>query len=254
MEDQNGFFGNTLLNFAHRGFTASAPENSLAAFAAALEVGAHGIELDVRTCKTGEIVVFHDPTLARMTNGRGFVKNKSLEELQALRIRFRDQVTDEHIPTLDEVIELIKGRLILNVEIKTTGLPKDHIEEKVVAILRRQGMESSTIVSSFNPLVVRRLRKVAGKVLTGFLIDKNFHVSRSEILLSKFSGAKAIHIEKTLATQVFITKIKDLGFRCLVWSVNDFALMERLVKLGVDGIITDKPDLLKTVNTSFQHA
>ena len=254
VDGENPIFKQKPLNFAHRGFTASAPENSMAAFKAAIELGAHGIELDVRTCKTGELVVFHDPTLARLTNGRGFIKNKTLEELKELRINTHGGKTDEQIPTLEEVIELVDGRALLNVEIKTNGLPKNHIENKVVEVLRNYGIEYKTIISSFNPLVMRRLKRIDNQLLTGFLIDNNFNVRRSEILLTKFSGAKAIHLEKSLATEAFIKKVRTLGFYCIVWSVNDPAVMERLANMGVEAIITDKPDLLKNINMSLQHA
>jgi len=254
VDGENPIFKQKPLNFAHRGFTASAPENSMAAFKAAVELGAHGIELDVRTCKTGELVVFHDPTLARLTNGRGFIKNKTLKELKEFRIQMPKGEADEQIPTLEEVIELVEGRALLNVEIKTNGLPKNRIENKVVEVLRHYGIEYKTIISSFNPLVMRRLKKIDDQLLTGILIDKNFNIRRSEILLTKFSGAKAIHLEKSLAKEEFIKKVRTLGFYCIVWSVNDFAMMERLTNMGVDAIITDKPDLLKNINVSLQHA
>jgi len=254
VDGENLIFKQKPLNFAHRGFTASAPENSMAAFKAAVELGAHGIELDVRTCKTGELVVFHDPTLARLTNGRGFIKNKTLKELKELRIQMPKGEADEQIPTLEEVIELVEGRALLNVEIKTNGLPKNRIENKVVEVLRHYGIEYKTIISSFNPLVVRRLKKIDDQLLTGILIDKNFNIRRSEILLTKFSGAKAIHLEKSLAKEEFIKKVRTLGFYCIIWSVNDSAMMERLTNMGVDAIITDKPDLLKNINVSLQHA
>ncbi len=233
-------FNNKPLNFAHRGFTASAPENSLAAFRAALELGVDGIELDVRACKTGEIVVLHDPTLSRMTNGRGFVKGKSLKEIKSLRINSQNPGQDERIPTLEEVIELVKDRAILNVEIKTRGLPKDHIEKKVVDILRQYGIEYKTIISSFNPIA-------------GFLIEKNFSVRRSEIPLTKFSGAKAIHLEKSIAKELIIRKIQEAGYYCVVWSVNDPGQMQQFINLGVNGIITDKPDLLKNFIMNAHH-
>ena len=254
MDRENPIFKQKPLNFAHRGFTASAPENSMAAFKAAVELGAHGIELDVRTCKTGELVVLHDPTLGRMTNGRGFVKNKTLAELKQVRIQTDAGVSDEQIPTLEEVIELVDGRALLNVEIKTNGLPKNHIENKVAEVLRHYGIEYKTIISSFNPLVMRRLKKIDNQLLTGFLIDKNFNVRRSEILLTKFSGAKAIHLEKSLANEAFIKKVQALGFYCIVWGENDPAGMERLTNVGVEAIITDKPDLLKDINVSLHHA
>lgn len=254
MDRENSIFKQKPLNFAHRGFTASAPENSMAAFKAAIELGVHGIELDVRTCKTGELVVFHDPTLGRMTNGRGFIKNKTLAELKELRIKTQGGMTGEQLPTLKEVIELIDDRALLNVEIKTNGLPKNGIENKVVEVLRHYGIEDKTIISSFNPLVMRRISKIDNQLLTGLLIDKSFKGRRAEILLTKFSGAKAIHLEKSLAKETFIKKVQTLGFYCIVWGVNDPAAMERLTNMGVEAIITDKPDLLKNINVSLQYA
>ena len=142
----------------------------------------------------------------------------------------------------------------MNVEIKTNSLPKNSIEKKIVEVLRHYGIEYKTIISSFNPLVMRRLKKIDNQLLTGFLIDKNFNVRRSEIFLTKFAGAKAIHLEKSLAKEAFIKKVRTLGFYCVVWSVNDPAMMERLTNMGVEAIITDKPDLLMDVNLNLQHA
>lgn len=234
------------LNFAHRGFTRTAPENSLAAFREAIELGVDGIELDVRACKSGEVVVFHDPTLARLTTGRGFVKNKTLSEIKQLRFRTEyDVYSEERIPTLEEVIDAVREKLLLNVEIKTNGLPKRNFEKRVVEILRSMGVIEKTIISSFNPLVIRRIRKMEDTILTGYLIDKNFNVRRSEIFLTKMSGARAVHIDKTLATENLIKKIRDFGFLCVVWTVNDPGLMRQLSRLGVTAIITDRPEELK---------
>ncbi|RMD93302.1 MAG: glycerophosphodiester phosphodiesterase [Calditrichaeota bacterium] len=249
MQPIDKVFEKGTLNFAHRGFTAEAPENSLAAFKAAMDLGVDGIEFDVRTCRSGELVVFHDPTLSRMTNGRGFVKNKTLEELKQLRLKNKRDLTVETIPTLEEVLDLVQGKLILNVEIKNKGLPKDHIEQKVVDVLQRYGLKYKTILSSFNPIVIRRLKKIDPNLITGLLLDKNFTVRLSEIPLSRFSGAKAIHLEQSLARPRILRKIQNLGFYCVVWNVNDAQEMERLIQTGVQVIITDKPDLLKKVQS-----
>lgn len=251
MED-SVIFNNRTLNFAHRGFTERAPENSLAAFAAALELGVDGIELDVRSCKTGEVVVFHDPTLNRLTDGRGFVKHKTLTELKNLRIVTQHADLHQSIPTLAEVIELVGDRAILNIEIKTKGLPKDHIEERVVDILKGYGIAYKTLISSFNPLVIRRLRKIDDQLITGFLMDKNFGLLYSELPITRLAGARAVHLEQSLASDPFIHKIREFGLYCLVWSVNDPQEMQRLINLGVQGIITDKPDLLKNINQNEQ--
>ena len=253
MQTQRPFLANKTLNVAHRGFKVTAPENSLAAFNAAVELGVDGIELDVRTCKSGEVVVFHDPILARMTNGRGFVKNKTLAELKRLRIKSANPELDERIPTLAELIEQVRGKVFLNVEIKTNGLPKNHFEEKVVAILRQYGIEYQTIISSFNPIVLRRIRKIDDQIITGYLIEKNFSVRNSEIPMTKLAGAKAIHLEKTLAKEKLIKKMRDRGMYSVVWTVNDPELMKQFLKLRVHAIITDRPDLLKRLNSRPTH-
>jgi glycerophosphoryl diester phosphodiesterase len=247
MKTNGPFLPNRTLNFAHRGFTLAAPENSLAAFKAALELGVDGIEFDVRTCKSGEVVVFHDPTLARMTDGRGFVKHKTLAELKRLRLRSANPELDERIPTLEELVETVQGRLLLNIEIKTKGLPKDHIENRVVEILRSYGLEYQTIISSFNPIVLRRIRKLDDQIMTGYLLDKNFTVRKSEIPLSRLAGAKAIHFEKSLVTQKLLDKIKRLGVYSAVWTVNEPDMMRRFLAMSVNAIISDRPDVLKKI-------
>lgn len=242
------------LNFAHRGLTLAAPENSMAAFKAAVDLGVDGIEFDVRTCKSGEVVVFHDPTLARLTDGRGFVKSKTLSELKALRIKSSNPNLDERIPTLEELIAAMKGHVFLNVEIKTKGLPKDHIESKVVEILRHYGLEYQSIISSFNPIVLRRLRKIDDQIITGYLLDKNFTFRNSEIPLSRIAGAKAIHFEKTLVTQKLLDKVRELGIYSAVWTVNDPDLMRQFVEMGMQVIISDRPDILKNILMGKAHA
>jgi glycerophosphoryl diester phosphodiesterase len=253
MQTRQPFLTDKTLIVAHRGFTAAAPENSLAAFKAAMELGVDGIELDVRTCKSGEVVVFHDPILARMTNGRGFVKNKTLAELKRLRITSANSELDERIPTLAELIEQVRGKVFLNVEIKTNGLPKNHIEEKVVAILRQYGIEYQTIISSFNPIVLRRIHKIDDQIITGYLIDKNFSFRNSEIPLAKLAGARVLHLEKNLVKEKLINRVRDLGIYSLVWTVNDPEMMKQFKAMGVHGIITDRPDLLQRINSSPRH-
>ncbi len=219
----------------------------MAAFKAAIDLGADGIELDVRTCRTGEVVVFHDSMVTRLTNGRGFVKNKSLVELKSLRLNSPNPNLNEQIPTLAEVIELIDKKVILNIEIKTKGLPKDHIEDKVVEILNQYRLESKVIISSFNPIVIRRVRKINNEILTGYLIEKNFNVHNMEISLTKLSGAKAIILETSLAQEKLVAKIQELGYHSVVWTVNNPIVMKSLIEMGVDGIITDKPELMEKI-------
>ncbi len=237
---------NRTLNYAHRGFTANAIENTLAAFEAALDLGVDGIELDVRTCQSGEVVVFHDHRIDRLTAGTGLVKNMSLSDLKKYAIGGQD--SGQLIPTLAEVLETIKGRASVNVEIKANGLPAGHaIEEKVVGILKDFGLLRETIISSFSPLIVRRVRKVDKAARSGFLVDKNISVRNGELLFTRVAGAQAIHLEHSLLTKTLARKISDRNYDCLVWTVNEAAQMRKFLNLGVYAIITDKPDLLKNI-------
>lgn len=240
-------FGDTTLNFAHRGFTVSAPENSLAAFEAAVELGVDGIELDTRVCKSGELIVFHDPTLKRMTDGRGFIKTKTLTELRDLRLKSAEGSSGERIPSLSEVLDYCKGKALLNIEIKTNGLPKDHIEARLVKMVKDHRVEEQTIISSFNPVIIRRIKKIDPDLLTGYLIDKKFTVRKFEVPLTKLSGARAVHLEQSLVKEKLIARMKRLGYFCVVWSVNDPQTMRRFVAMGVHAIISDKPAVLKTI-------
>jgi len=233
------------LNYAHRGFTSAAPDNSLGAFQAALDLGADGIEFDVRVCASGEVVVFHDPGLKRMTGRAGQVKNLTLDELRDVRLRRDGQETNEPLPTFEQTLDLVGGRLLLNVEIKANGLPAEHrIEEKVIAALKRHGLFENTIISSFNPLIMRRLRKVDPNAKSGFLINKKLNVRNTEIFFARISGAHAIHIDQALLTKQLFQKIQRKGYLCLVWTVNEKQQMQKLIDWGVTGIISDRPDVL----------
>ncbi len=236
-------------NFAHRGYTATATENTIGAFEAALALGVDGIELDVRSCATGEVVVFHDHKIDRLTEGRGHVKNMTLHEIRQYPIRTGAGASrGEIIPTLQQVLELVAGKLALNVEIKANGLPAGHqIEQKVVDLLERFGSLQSTIISSFNPLILRRVKKVQAAAVTGLLVDRTFNLRNGEMLFTKMAGADAIHLEHTMVTPALFEKIRERGYRLLAWTVNDPAAMQELARLGIEAIITDRPSELKHI-------
>ena len=242
------------LNLAHRGFTLNAPENSMAAFQAALDLGADGIEFDVRTCKSGELVVLHDSKLERMTDGRGFVKDKTFDELKVLRLQYGG-AESEPVPFLEDVLDLVRDRALLNIEIEANGLPiKPGIAAKVVEIVRRHGLVANTIISSFNPLVLRKVRKIDQQMKCGFLIDGKFKVRNSEILFARVTGAQAVHLEETLASPELVCKVLERGYLCLVWTVNEPESMKKFIEMGVSGIITDKAEVLKETKARWANA
>lgn len=244
-------FDGNLRVFGHRGAPEMAPELTLAGFAAALEVGADGVELDVRLCRTGEVVVIHDATLGRTTDGHGFVRKKSLSELKQYDAGsyYHPRFAGERIPTLAEVLELIDQRGLINVEIKGRGYPKDDIERKVLDVIYRYGVEDRTIISSFNPIILRRVARLDPEMPTGYLIDRNFSVGRSEQMLARLSGAQALHLHSALLRPSLVQRVREKGFHVVVWDVDTSEEMHRAIELGVDAVITDRPSLMKRLLT-----
>lgn len=248
-------FNSGTLNFAHRGFTAKAPENTLGAVQAAIELGVDGIEFDVRTCKSGEVVVFHDASLERMTDGKGMVKDLTLTELRQFKIKMGERETAEVIPTLEEVLKLVDGTIALNVEIKADALPARHrIEEKVIGLIKKYNVEKQTVISSFHPLTVRKLRSVDEDILRGFLFEKKSLFGRLPFVFARVLGANSMHMDRSMASINFVKKVLGKGYNCIVWTANSPELMKRLIADGVHVIITDKPDVLKEIQMSESYA
>ncbi|HHW48137.1 MAG TPA: glycerophosphodiester phosphodiesterase, partial [Clostridiaceae bacterium] len=157
---------------AHRGAPKHAPENTIAAFRKALELGAEGIELDVHLSADGHLVVIHDEKVDRTSDGKGLVKEKTLEELKALDFGswFSKEFKGETIPTLDEVLELLKSWTgIINIEIKGGSVFYPNIEEKVVRKIEKLKIEEKIIISSFNHYSLVEIKKLNPKIKTGIL-------------------------------------------------------------------------------------
>ena len=158
--------------FAHRGASAYAPENTLEAFRLAMEQGADGIELDVQMTKDGELVVIHDETIDRVSNGNGAVRDYTLEELKQFSVSNHfEQYPDVKIPTLREVLELVKpGTMEINIELKTGIYWYPQIEQKVLELVKEEGMEERIIYSSFNHYSVQKIRELSPEAETAYLI------------------------------------------------------------------------------------
>lgn len=236
------------LVIAHRGARDVAPENTLAAFRAALEAGADGIELDVTRCATGEIVVIHDDTVDRTTDGHGRVAEMpfgALRELDAGRW-FNEAFRGERIPLLEEVLDLVGGKLRINIEIKGKDWRDTGIEAEIAETIRRRGLTSSIIISSFNPWALRRMRRAAADVRLGFLYAApKTGLDLAPFFAPRFLGAEALHPHLALVDDTYVARAQRLGLRINVWTVNALEDIMRMVALGVDGIITDHPALVR---------
>jgi glycerophosphoryl diester phosphodiesterase len=179
-----------------------------------------------------------------MTNGSGFIRKRTLSELRPLKLKHGALVTEQPIPTLAEVAARIPASMLLNVEIKSNGSRLTGIEQKVLETLNQSELMTRSVISSFNPIVLRRIRKLSAEATTGLLINKNITVPTAELMLMKLTGANGLHISGKLAREQLINKVRRFGFFSFIWTVNEPRAMERLIQLGVNGIITDRPDVM----------
>jgi len=237
------------LNFGHRGAPMAAPENTLASFQKAREMGADGVELDVMLCADGEPVVIHDFSVERTTNGHGRVKELTLAQLQALDAGswFNPQFAGERIPTLREVAAWAGEDILLNIELKSTSIHGDGLEEKVIAIVHEFGLEQRVVISSFNPFALRRVKQLAPHMHTGLLYAGDLPIYLRRAWLRPLAHPDALHPYYGMVTADYLSWARRKGYRVNVWTPDQVADWHRLIAQKVDMIITNRPDALVMV-------
>ncbi|HLW70807.1 MAG TPA: glycerophosphodiester phosphodiesterase family protein [Candidatus Binataceae bacterium] len=233
-----------MLNIAHRGASADFPENTLAAFAGAIAAGAGVCELDVHRTADGEIVVIHDDTLDRTSDGRGKVAELTFAQLRKFSAGgwFSTAFAAERIPLLREVLELVHGRCALNIELKAAGLTK-----QVCTMIRGARVEESTLVSSFDANALAEVRALAPEIRVGLLTSRMPARSLARALQLK---AAAINPAFELASADFCARAHLHGLAIYPWTVDDPDVMRKLISAGVDGIMTNHPARLRAVMQS----
>ncbi len=225
---------------AHRGASARAPENTLAAFRAALDDGAEMIELDVHLTRDGALAVIHDGKTRRTTGVAGVVARLEMARLRRLDAgRYKGPAwAGEGIPTLDDVFALTQGRLAVNVEIKG-GLAAVPAVAHAVA---DAGLRERVVVSSFDQRVVAAATSVRPPLLAGLLVERP---SADPVAAARAVGASLLHVEHSHLSAPLVDLLHGAGLGVLAWTVNDPAEMRRLAALGVDAILSDDPRLLR---------
>ncbi len=239
---------------AHRGASGYAPENTLEAFALAAELGADGVELDVHLTADGEMVVIHDETVDRTTDGSGLVCRMTLAELKKLNAR-NGMGGLKHccrIPTLREVYELLKPTpLMINVEIKTDAMLYDGICEKLTALEHEMGMEGRLIYSSFNHNTILEMKRVNPGARTGLLY---IEALANPWAYAESIGADALHPDKfaPLTYPEHMRIAAEHGIETNTWTVNTVEDMESLIRNGASAIITNYPTLALAVRKRIE--
>ncbi|HDX9579513.1 TPA: glycerophosphodiester phosphodiesterase [Bacillus pseudomycoides] len=227
------------LIFAHRGVRSTHPENTMIAFQEAERVGAHGIELDVHVSKDGELVVIHDETVDRKTNGTGLVCEQTAQQLQALDAGRDSSFHEAKIPTLREVlIWLSTTTLELNIELKTDVIRYPGIEEKAVALVREFHLSNRIVFSSFNHESVALLADLAPEIPRAILYDEPLP---DPIVEAKKRQATGLHPNFELLTKEFVQTAQQQGFIFRPYTINEYKDLQKMIDYGVDVIITDWP-------------
>lgn len=232
---------------AHRGASGYAPENTMAAFRLALELGSDGIELDLQLTKDGYVVICHDEELSRTTNGRGLIKDCTLDELRRFDAGswYGHSFTGERIPTLEEFLELVCGsRLIVNLEIKNIPYYYGGIEQKIVQAIEQFGMLDRVIVSSFDHFALCKTAEINPDIKIGLLfasrlIDPWRYAARLPF------AVHSMHPDYTFVDAEYIARCHEYGYAVYPYTVNSPRWYEEMRGLGLDGVITNVPDLMK---------
>ena len=219
-----------MLRIGHRGARAYAPENTITSFKKALEIGVDAIELDVRKTKDNQLVVIHDDDVKRTTDGEGLVCELTLKEIKGFSAE-----GGEKIPTFEEALDFLDKKVKVFVELKEEG-----IEKQVLFAVHERGLEKNVVITSFLEDVLKKVREMDDKVETGLIYAKHKNPLKAALDL-KANYLVALYRFVHTAN---VEKAHENGLKVVVWTINNPEEVEAYAKKGVDGIASDKPDIL----------
>jgi glycerophosphoryl diester phosphodiesterase len=233
---------------AHRGASGHAPENTMAAFRHAVELGARFIETDLQITRDAQVIAMHDFTLDRTTTGKGQTHLLTLDQIRALDAGSwfgagSGTYAGEHVPTLNEILDFAKEQdIIFYLEIKSG--PAWGVEHAVVATLRDRNASAQVVILSFDPSALDSVHRLDSTMMTGLLCE---HPSNDLVERTVRAGARQLVAAGELITSAVVEKAHRAGLQVVAWTINDVEQMQRLIAAGVNGIITDFPDRLLSV-------
>lgn len=234
-------FGKTII-YAHRGASGTAPENTMAAFRKAVQIGSQGIECDVQMSKDGKLVICHDELVNRTTNGKGFIKDLSYKEIRLLDAGswFAPSFAGERIPLLEELLELLKeSDIYLNIELKTGVVQYDGIEDLTVEMVRSYGLQEKVLLSSFNHYSIHDVKEKHPEILTGALYMEGLYNPWTYL---DMLGCDCAHPFYLAAQPQMVQGLLQHGYTINAFTIDDPKIAAQLCKSGVEGIITNYPE------------
>jgi glycerophosphoryl diester phosphodiesterase len=244
--------GDDFTIIAHRGASASFPENTLPSFEGAIAMSADMMELDVQLTSDKEVVVFHDDKISRCTDGRGKIADHTLAQLKKLDAGswFSKDFQNTRIPTLAEALSVCKNKIAVNIEIKTEAVSKmffGGIEEKCLKIVEQSGMNGHVVFSSFDPRAIMHLKQIDNNVTVAVLFKEKHYGSKLPSDIIESVGADAFNCSSSEFNQKWLANVKLNNIPVNIYTVNDAKNMKRFLDMDVSGIFTNKPDILKKV-------
>lgn len=236
------------LIIGHRGASGSEPENTMRAFHAAQKDGADGIELDIFQCSDKIIVVTHDIDTYRLTKQKHNVRKSTLSTLRSL-----DYGKNERIPTLEEVFETFLNKFkIINVEIKSTGLKSDGIEDNLAKLICKFDCQKKILVSSFNPLNIYRIKRLLPEIRIGYLIEPKLSSARFHLRTIRWLKPDTLNLHPGLLDHAATKAYFDLDIPLWMWAVDTKRDWQYWLKRRAQAIITNHPKDLRTYMKSLE--
>ena len=230
------------VKIAHRGASGNFPENTRLAFEKAIEARADMIEIDCQTTSDGHVVVFHDERLNRTAGVSGTAKSKTLQQLKKLDVGQwkKRSFRGERVLTLEEVLEIIAGKVDLCLDIKQYNASQPGMEIKLLFIVSHYDYLDQTIFSSFDYPCLERIRELAPEARIGVIYGAG--VKADPFVAAERLEASSMHVQRQMATRPFLDKAWETGLDVHVWTVNEVRDMEKFASLGVQGIVSDYPE------------
>jgi glycerophosphoryl diester phosphodiesterase len=225
---------NPILKIGHRGAKGHKPENTLISFEKAIDFNVDGIELDVHLSLDGKLIVIHDETIDRTTNGKGFVNQLLLQELKSFRIENKYE-----IPTLTEVLDLVNERCFINIELKGIGTAKSVVDLVERYILDKKWNYTDFLVSSFDWKMLEEVQLLNPKIRIGVLTEESVEEA---LAFAKKTKAFSIHPDYVLLSKENVALMQENGFEVYPWTVNSKEDIQKIKSFNVNGIISDFPD------------
>jgi glycerophosphoryl diester phosphodiesterase len=237
------------LVIAHRGDSAHRPENTLAAFAGALELGVSAVELDIQLTRDGHVVVIHDPNLERTTSGRGDVRGMTLAEVRAVSAgypeRFGSDWAGERVPTLAEALALLRDRARALIEVKAESVTADEasgVEARAVEEIRRSGMVDKVALISFDQRAILRLRQLAPEISRGRIFGRT---STDEVLAdARATASEIVMPHKSQLSDALVARVHAAGLKLATWVVDEPEELRELARFDLYGVGSNRPGVL----------